>query len=143
MMSSIRRWVAPFDGEVNITAELTHSDAKTEGVIARIISSRSGELGQWNAKAQSVATDLTKVSVKKGDTLDFIVSSQTDKVAGPYQWSPSITAPGKELPSMPGMARRWDARVDFSDPNKPPKPLNALEELCQALLLSPEFAVLE
>jgi hypothetical protein len=143
MMSSIRRWVAPFDGEVNISAELTHSDAKTEGVIARIISSRSGELGQWNAKAQSVATDLTKVSVKKGDTLDFIVSSQTDKVAGPYQWSPSITAPGKELPSMPGMARRWDARVDFSDPNKPPKPLNALEELCQALLLSPEFAVLE
>ena len=33
--------------------------------------------------------------------------------------------------------------VDFSDPNKPPKPLQPLEELCQALLLSPEFSVLE
>ena len=142
-MSSIRRWVAPIDGEVQITAELTHTDAKTEGVIARVISSRAGELGEWKAKAQSVCTDLAKVAVKKGDTLDFIVSSQSDKDAGAYLWSPSISVPGTAMPGMPGMPQRWDARVDFSDPNKPAKPLTALEELCQALLLSPEFAVLE
>jgi mono/diheme cytochrome c family protein len=142
-MSSIRRWIAPLDGEINITAELTHTDAKTEGVIARIISSRSGELGEWKAKAQSLCTDLAKVSVKKGDTLDFIVSSQTDKDAGPYQWSPSITMPTADMPAMPGMAKRWDARVDFANPNAPAKPLTAWEELCQAILLSPEFAVME
>jgi hypothetical protein len=142
-LSSIRRWIAPLDGEINITAELTHTDAKTEGVIARIISSRNGELGEWKAKAQSVCTDLSKVPVKKGDTLDFIVSSQSDKNAGPYQWSPSIIVPGTNMPGMPGMAQRWDARVDFADPNKPAKPLTAWEELCQALLLSPEFAVME
>ena len=145
-MSSIRRWVAPVDGEVNITAELTHSDMKTEGVIARLVSSRSGELGEWKAKGQSVCTDLVKVSVKKGDTLDFIVGSQSDKDAGPYQWSPSIIVPGSSMPGMPGMpgmAQRWDARVDFADPSKPAKPLTAMEELCQALLLSPEFAVIE
>jgi len=142
-MSSIRRWVAPLDGEVNITAELTHTDAKTEGVVARVISSRAGELGEWKAKAQSVCTDLAKVAVKKGDTLDFIVSSQSDKDAGPYQWSPSVTAIGTSMPSMPGMAMRWDARSDFADPRKPATPLTALEELCQAVLLSPEFAVTE
>ena len=142
-MSSIRRWVAPLNGEVNITAELAHADAKTGGVVARIISSRGGELGEWKAKAQSVCTDLAKVSVKKGDTLDFIVSSQSEKDAGPYQWSPSITVPGSAMPGMPGMAQRWDARVDFADPSKPAKPLTAWEELCQALLLSPEFAVME
>ena len=71
------------------------------------------------------------------------MTSQTDKDAGPYQWSPSILMPGVEMPGMVGMARRWDARTDFADPSKPPKPLSALEELCQALLLSPEFAVLE
>ncbi len=142
-MSSIRRWIAPLDGEINITAELTHTDAKTEGVIARIISSRSGELGEWKAKAQSLCTDLAKVPVKKGDTLDFIVSSQTDKDAGPYQWSPSITMPTADMPAMPGMNQRWDARVDFANPNAPAKPLTAWEELCQALLLSPEFAVME
>lgn len=81
--------------------------------------------------------------MKKGDTLDFIVSSQSDKDGGPYQWSPSITAPGTSMPAMPGMVKRWDARVDFADPNKPPRPLTALEELCQAVLLSPEFAVME
>ncbi|MEN9637920.1 MAG: hypothetical protein RL077_6324 [Verrucomicrobiota bacterium] len=142
-LSSIRRWVAPLEGEVNITAELTHTDAKTEGVIARIISNRTGELGEWKAKAQSVCTDLAKVPVKKGDMLDFIVSSQSSKDAGAYQWSPSITVPGSAIPGMPGMAQRWDARVDFADPNKPAKPLTAWEELCQALLLSPEFAVME
>jgi len=142
-LSSIRRWVSPLDGEIHITAELTHTEAKTEGVVARIISSRSGELGEWKAKAQSLCTDLAKVAVKKGDALDFIVSSQSDKDGGPYQWSPSITVPGSSMPGMPGMAQRWDARVDFADPSKPLKPLTALEELCQAVLLSPEFAVLE
>ncbi len=142
-LSTIRRWVAPLDGEIHITAELTHSDAKTEGVVARIVSSRTGELGEWKAKAQSVCTELLKVPVQKGDILDFIVSSQSDKDAGSYRWSPSIIVPGAPMPGMPGMASRWDARVDFSDPGKPAKPLSAWEELCQALLLSPEFSVLE
>jgi hypothetical protein len=142
-LSSIRRWTSPLDGEITITAELTHTDPKTEGVVARIISSRTGALGEWKAKAQSLCTELNKVAIQKGETLDFIVSSQSDKDAGAYQWSPSILMPGAVMPGMPGMAQRWDARVDFADPNKPAKPLTALEELCQALLLSPEFAVLE
>ena len=142
-LSSIRRWVAPHDGTVAITAELTHPDAKTEGVVARVISSRNGQLGEWQAVGQSVVTTLENVAVKQGDAIDFVVSSQTDKDAGPYQWSPSILMPGMEMPGMPGMARRWDARTDFADPAKPAKPLTALEELCQAVLLSPEFAVLE
>ena len=66
--------------------------------------------------------------------------SQSHKDGGPYQWSPTITVPGT---SMPGMVQRWDARVDFADLSKPLKPLTALEELCQAVLLSPEFAVME
>lgn len=142
-LATIRRWVAPLDGDINITAELTHMDAKTEGVTARIISSGSGVLGEWKAKGQSVCTDLTKIHVKRGEVLDFIVSSQTDKDGGAYQWSPSIIVPGTSMPGMSGVPQRWDARVDFADPKKPAKPLSALEELCQALLLSPEFAVLE
>jgi hypothetical protein len=141
--STIRRWVAPLDGRIDISAELTHSDDKTDGVIARVASSRTGLLGEWSAKAQSVCTDLTKIEVRKGDTLDFIVSSANGRDAGAYRWSPSIVMPGSEIPGVTGLARRWDARVDFADPNKPPRPLTALEELCQALLLSPEFSVVE
>ena len=44
---------------------------------------------------------------------------------------------------MRGMARRWDARLDFADPSKPLKPLTAWEELVQILLISPETAMLE
>jgi len=141
--STVRRWVAPLDGEVNIAAELIHMDEKSDGVLARILSSRSGLLGEWTAKKQAVCTDLTKIAVKKGDTLDFIVSSVSGKDAAAYQWSPSIVMPGTDLPAMPGMARRWDARVDFANPKAPQKPLTAWEELCQAVLLSPEFAVME
>jgi hypothetical protein len=81
--------------------------------------------------------------VSQGEHLDFIVSSQSDADAGAYQWSPTITMPGSEMPGMRGAARRWDARTDFADPAKPQRPLSALEELCHTLLLSPEFAVLE
>jgi hypothetical protein len=141
--STIRRWAAPLDGEITINAELTHKDEKTGGVIARVISSRTGLLGEWTVNAGSVCTDLTKIEVKKGDMLDFVVSSTSGKDTGVYQWSPSIQMPGAEMPGMAGMSRRWDARTDFADPSKPPRPLTALEELCQALLLSPEFAVTE
>jgi hypothetical protein len=107
------------------------------------LSSRAGQLGEWTAKQNAICTDLSKIRVEKGDTLDFIVSSISGKDAAAYQWSPSIVMPGAELPAMPGMARRWDARVDFSNPKAPLQPLSAWEELCQAVLLSPEFAVLE
>jgi hypothetical protein len=125
-----------------ITAELTHTGT-SEGVVARILSSRNGQLGEWRALGNSVTTTVGDVRVEKGDTIDFVVSSQTDKDAGPYQWSPGILMPDAEMPGMQGMARRWDARTDFSNPKTPPKPLTAFEELCQVLLLSPEFAVLE
>lgn len=141
--STIRRWIAPLDGEVNISAELIHMDEKSDGVVARVIANRSGVLGEWSARKQALCTDLNKVSVRKGDTIDFIVSSLGGKDAAAYKWSPSIQMPGAEIPVMPGMSRRWDARVDFANPSAPPKPLTAWEAYCQTLLLSPEFAVLE
>ena len=141
--STIRRWIAPLDGDINITAELIHMDEKSDGVIARILSSRAGVLGEWTARKQALCTDLTRIAVKKGDTLDFVVSSASGKDAAAYQWSPSILMPTADMPAMPGMAKRWDARVDFANPKTPQKPLTAWEELCQAVLLSPEFAVME
>jgi hypothetical protein len=142
-LSTVRRWTAPLDGQIVVAAELVHSDAKTEGVTARILSDRQGVLGEWNAKTSAISTELPFVKVIEGEHLDFIVSSQSDTDAGAYQWSPTITMPGSEMPGMKGTARRWDARTDFADPAKPQRPLSALEELCQTLLLSPEFAFLE
>jgi mono/diheme cytochrome c family protein len=142
-LSTVRRWTAPLDGQIAITAELVHSDAKSEGVTARILSDRQGILGEWKAKTSALSTDLPALKVSQGEHLDFVVSSQSDADAGAYQWSPTITMPASEMPGMKGTPRRWDARTDFADPGKPQRPLSALEELCHTLLLSPEFAVLE
>ena len=40
---------------------------------------------------------------------------------------------------MPGMPRIWDAKTDFMDVRKMPKPIGPWEELAQVLLLSNEF----
>ncbi len=145
--SSIRRWVAPLDGKVTVMAELAHADNQTAGVVARVVLTRPDAepqvLGEWQAHGSAVETAVGETEVRRGDTLDFVVTSQSEADAGPFEWSPMIRMPGVEMPGMPGVARRWDARTDFADPAKPAPPLSALEELCQAVLLSPEFAVIE
>ena len=50
--------------------------------------------------------------------------------------------PDREMPSMPGMPLRWDARHDFLDPKAMPAPLSAWEDLAQILLVSGEFVML-
>ena len=142
-LSSIRRWIAPIDGQIEINGELVPLDAKNVGIAARIVSSRTGLIGEWNVKSDSTNTEVKKHAVKKGEVLDFLVAFRSDKGSGSYQWSPTILMPTANLPGMPGMAKRWDARTDFANPNSPAHPLTALEELVQTLLLSPEFASLE
>jgi hypothetical protein len=142
-VSSIRRWIAPIDGQIEIIGELTPMDAKNEGVAARVVSSRTGLIGEWKVKMRSVNTEVTKRAVKKGEVLDFLVSIGSGAGSASYRWSPTISMPTATMAGMPGMTKRWDARTDFANPNNPAHPLTALEELVQTLLLSPEFASLE
>jgi len=142
-LSSIRRWTAPLDGTVNVTAELIHADDNSDGISARIVSSRVGLLGSWDVRRNAVLTELANVAVKKGEVFDFLVNGLGTKDVSAYRWAPTITMPTAEMPGMRGMARRWDARLDFADPSKPQKPLTAWEELVQILLISPETAMLE
>jgi hypothetical protein len=139
----IRRWTAPRDGKVNISAELAHLPKEGDGITSRIVSSRGGLLGEWAAAHGAVLTSLTGVEVKQGDTLDFLTLCGADAKNDTFRWSPTITMPGAEIPGMSGMAMRWDAKGDFMDPSKLPAPLNGWEELAHVLLLSNEFAVVD
>ena len=139
----IRRWVAPKDGKVNIYAELAHLAKEGDGVTSRIVSSRTGLLGEWAAAHNAVLTALNDVEVKRGDALDFLTVSGADQQADTFRWSPTITMPSAEMPGMAGMAMRWDAKGDFLDPAKLPAPLSGWEELAHVLLLSNEFAVVD
>ena len=139
----IRRWTAPRDGRVHIQAELVHLQKEGDGVASRIVSSRSGLLGEWFAAQSAATTALNDVEVKKGDTLDFLTVCRADPKNDTFHWSPTIIMPSAEMPGMAGMAMRWDAKGDFMDPAKLPAPLSAWEELAHVLLLSNEFAVVD
>ncbi len=137
---AIRRWTAPRDGKVKIYAELTHTGANGDGVTGRLVHSRLGLLGEWTAQRNSVLTMRDDVEVRAGDTLDFLTDSRGNDQDDAFRWAPTITMPGVDMPALPGMAMRWDARTDFMDPAHMPAPLGPWDELAQVLLLSNEFA---
>ena len=138
-VGAIRRWTAPLDGRVKIGGELEHVQADSKGVVARIVYKSSNLLGEWKALHSSITTSLDTFEVKKGDVLDFVVSGGMETVADKFQWAPTITMVSAEMPGMPGMPRIWDAKTDFMDVRRMPKPIGPWEELAQVLLLSNEF----
>jgi hypothetical protein len=165
--AAVRRWTAPEKGRVRIDAELIHllaaapaqpapaSQATTAAdapadkpaaavapVVCRIVHSRHGVLGEWQATTEGVMTRVDDVQCDVGDTIDFVALTDVDPTRSGFIWSPTITMPDREMPSMPGMPLRWDARHDFLDPKAMPAPLGPWEELAQVLLVSGEFAML-
>jgi hypothetical protein len=141
--AAIRRWISPQNGHVDIYAELVHLSKTGDGVLCRLVSSRTGLLGEWTAANSSRLTTLNDVEVKKGDTLDFLTECRDDPKNDSFKWAPTITMREAEMPGMKGMAMRWDARSDFMDPATLPKPLGPWEEFAQVLLLSNEFTFVD
>jgi hypothetical protein len=137
--AAIRRWRAPRDGVVRITGELNHPSDKGDGVRARIVSSRVGPLGEWTAKNSSTLIKLDAVEVKRGDHLDFVADCRQTVEFDSFHWSPVI----KVISSKPSAdePREWNAKSDFSGPQKPleKRPLTAWEKYAQVLLLANEL----
>ena len=140
---AIRRWVAPRDGKVSISALFAHSSTNGDGLHARIVSSSKGVLGDWIAFNNQTDTRVESVQVKEGDTIDFLTDCRSNNTADAYKWAPSIQMMDGDPQVMTGEPTLWDARQNFGDPNKLPKPLTAWEELAQVLLLSNEFVFLD
>jgi hypothetical protein len=132
--AAIRRWVAPRDAVITIDATLHHDKPKGDGVRARIVSGRTGELGVWVARNTKVPTRVEGLEVKQGETIDFVVDCREDADSDSFRWSPTIHANG------PAPAE-WNARADFQGP--PPPALSPWEEYAQVLLLTNEFAFVD
>ncbi|MEP6540217.1 MAG: DUF1553 domain-containing protein, partial [Bryobacteraceae bacterium] len=147
----VRRWVAPVSGEMNVEGKLVLSVGPfalrfhlSNGIRGWVVSNKKGLLGKWRvdptpppadgityASNPSVATDLKKILVERGEVIDFVVDSDGDYEADDFQWSPVISVgEGK-----------WDARKDFAGPR--PRKLTPREQLAQVLLLTNEFAFLD
>jgi hypothetical protein len=84
--SPVRRWVAPDDGTLSITGDCKHTGADGDGIRARIISSRFGEHGEWEAFKNSVSTPVESIEVKAWDTIDFVTDPNQNPGWDNFQW---------------------------------------------------------
>jgi hypothetical protein len=144
-IAAIRRWVAPRDGVISIRGELAHAQSAGDGVRGRIVSSRLGLLGEWKAHNNKAETTLDKIEVSQGDTIDFMVDGLADTRSDTFKWAPRIEMAKAGTDDMDAISlpRVWDAKDNFVDPKKVPKPLGPWEKYAQVLLISNEFFFLE
>jgi len=161
--AAVRRWTSPEKGTVKIEAELVHlmpaaakpaaaaagAEATATGdpaaaapIVCRIVHSRHGQLGEWTATSDGVMTKVESVVCEPGDTIDFVALTDLDPAKSGFIWSPTIVMVDRDMPALPGMKMRWDARHDFLDPKAMAKPLGPWEEFAQVLLVSGEFMLI-
>jgi mono/diheme cytochrome c family protein len=136
----IRRWTAPRDGVVALRGELGHGTDGGDGIRARVVSSRHGELGVWLARNNRTETRVDSIEVRAGDTLDFVTDCGANTAHDTFQWSAALAWRSEWKMGDP---TAWDSQKDFMDARQLPKPLTAWEKLAQVLLLSNEFAFVD
>jgi hypothetical protein len=137
--AAIRRWIAPRDGTITISGALAHPEARGDGVRGRVVSSRLGLLGQWLVHNKKEDTNLEHVSVRRGDTIDFVTDCYGNEAFDSFTWSPTIrfVADGK---AAPGERMEWSASNDFIDAAHVLHPsLDAWQKYAQVLLMSNEL----
>jgi hypothetical protein len=133
--AAIRRWQAPQDGVVKVSGQLRHDTDKGDGIRGRLASSGQGKLGEWLVHNTKATTDLERIEVKRGDTIDFVVDLRGNLNSDSFTWAPRI----RYVEASGGYARGWNAKNDFAGPAKQRQPLTPWERYAQALLLSNEL----
>ncbi len=141
--AAIRRWRAPADGAVVVRGELSHPSEKGDGVRGRVVSSRTGLLGEWTAQHGKAATELARVEVRQGDYLDFVADCRQSVEFDSFHWTPTLkwVGGGAVSASTTGESvQEWNAKSDFGGPVKKVerRPLTAWEKYAQVLLLANE-----
>jgi hypothetical protein len=140
--SVIRRWVAPADGTLSIGGTVGHKDDKSDGVLARVVSSRAGQLSSWALNKMEAATNVAGIAVQKGDTLDFVVEPRQTNAFDAFTWAPTVrlTRTNAAVAGGEGVIES-DAQRDFSGTS--PAAMSPWEKYAQVLLLSNEFAFVD
>ena len=144
-----RRWVSPIGGRVSIQGTLNHpmSDQArrfgySNGIRGWVISGRQGVIATWTIAGMQAATDIERLTVEPGETIDFVVDSRGDYESDDFTWAPVIeemlTLDQKHAREK---ARRWSAADDFRLPQE--KPLTPWEQYAQVLLMTNEFAFVD
>lgn len=134
--AAIRRWTAPAEGTVALRGRVKHPRSEGDGVRCRVVSSRTGLLGEWTAHNGQTPTNLPRIEVRAGETLDFVTDCRTGPTHDGFEWPVTLTLD----PPPPGKAA-WRSSEDFTGPR--PNPLTVWAQYAQVLLLSNEFAFVD
>ena len=117
------------DGVVSITGTIKHDAKGGDGVLARLVSGRTGAVASWTVARMEVESKLSGVEVKAGETLDFVVQCRADNNSDSFAWSPTVQMADET----------WSALSQFGPVEKVPTPLSAWEKYAHVLLQSNEF----
>ena len=130
-LAAIRRFTASREMTVSLSGEIVRAAAAGNGIHARIVSSRQGQLAEYDAAPKAtVQSAIERIELAAGETLDFIVESKADDNSDGFTWR-------TVLYSADGLS--YDAKKQFAGP--PPKidPFTPWERFAQVLLETNEF----
>ncbi len=129
----VLRWTAPVSGEFEVSGKLAHRPEPGNGVRGRIVSSEHGVLGEWKVDQSEADTPVAKVTIKAGETIDFVVDWQGHITHDEFEWPVVIS----QLTENRGKAQ-WDSNRDFRGATSDP-----WTDYVHALLMTNEFVFLE
>ena len=92
----------------------------------------------FDDRVSGLAPALKDIAVKRGEAIDFIVTSRGTSEDDAFRWAPVVHMPGVKR----GEEYVWNAQQVFSGPIKEKiqsHPFTAWERLTQALLMSNEL----
>lgn len=87
---AIRRWTASADGQLSIAGTLTHASANGDGVRSRILS-ESGLHGTWQCQNLAVDTPVTSLTVRAGESVDFVTDCIQHETSDSFTWPVKLT----------------------------------------------------
>ena len=129
--AAIRRWTAGSPGKYRLEGALAVQSKSSDGVRARIVSSRHGLLAEVIVKGgASAPVELPSVELAAGESIDFIADQYVHSNSDGFTWSPVIkdAQTGEVISSAAGEFGRKPDRQ------------SALSTFAQVLLQSNEFA---
>lgn len=136
-LAVVRRWRAKQATTIAITGKLAHRNDQGDGVRGVILSDRQGKLGDWTVHHKQSPTEVAKLEVQAGETIDFIVDCRANPSYDSFSWAPILKQ------QQPGGAI-WSAADQFHGNGQPSHgDLSPWEQYAQVLLLSNEFVFID
>ena len=108
----VRRWLAPGNCKLNVTGRLEHQSANGDGVRGRIVSSRTGSLGAWQAHNNMTQMTLKDVVIEPGETIDFVVECLEHETSDSFLWPIQM-----EITASDGRVIKADSVTEFHGPS--------------------------